>query len=149
VIKEVEAEAIGVAIPDEFKLTFLLRTLAKTVIKHIGECTDGRRSRYTGSAFDLSTADESLPTYERIAYFLRKILKCQTRDASLLMGISDAQVETLFSMARRRIEEVEEVPRSERHLVTCSASVEMGLSIFGGVKQISTAMEGLRAAFGP
>lgn len=130
VVKQVEAEAIEVAVPDEFKRTFLLRTLVKAVIKHIGECAYGARLRYTDSAFEISLAGENLPTYERIAYFLRQILKCQTRDASLLMGVSDAQVETLLSFARRRLEVTEALPRSHA-LGVGTASVEIGLPCLG------------------
>lgn len=125
-LKRVEAEAIEVAVPDEFKLTFLLRTLVKAVIKHIGECTYGTRPRYTDSVFEISLTDENLPTYERIAYFLRQILKCQIRDASLLMGITDVQVETLLSYARKRLEVAEAVPRPETHLVIGTAPVGIG-----------------------
>lgn len=131
VVKQVEAEAIEVAVPDEFKRTFLLRTLVKAAIKHVGECTYGTRPRYADSGFDISLADENLPTYERIAYFLCQILKCQTRDASLLMGVSDAQVETLLSFAHKRLEVTKALPRSDAHLGSGTASVEIGLPCLG------------------
>lgn len=131
VVKQVEAEAIEVAVLDRFKRTFSFRTLVKAVIKHIGECTYGTRPRYTDSAFEISLADENLPTYERIAYCLRQTLKCQTRDASLLMGVSDAQVEALLSFTRKRLEATQALPRSETHLGIGTASVEIGLPCLG------------------
>jgi len=40
-------------------------------------------------------------------YFMRDILEYCTRDTSLMIGITDAQVEKLLSFARRRIDMTE------------------------------------------
>jgi hypothetical protein len=146
VIKQAEKEVIGTVVLDEFKLSFLLRTLVKMVIKHVDKCTYGTRARYTDSDFEDATADEGLPTYERIAYFLRQILKCQTRDASLLMGVSDTQVETLFCFACRRLEMGKAVSRPEMRLATGTAFVGIAPSIPAKANRVTAAVEGFQAA---
>ena len=100
ILAKVEAEVRERAVPDDFKLRFLARALVRNVIQHLHECTQHKET------FLPPTEDSSaeIPTQERLVYFMRDILEYCTRDTSLLIGITDAQVEKLLSFARKRID---------------------------------------------
>jgi len=106
ILAKVEAEVREWSVPDEFKLGFLTRTLVRNVIEHLRECARERETQY-GPAHDSANSDANLTVQERVVYFLRDILEYSTRDTSLLIGITDAQVERLLSLARRRIDMTE------------------------------------------
>jgi len=106
ILSNVEAEVRERSVPDEFKLRFLTRTLMRHVIQHLQECTHENESAYR-SAQDFAASVTELPAQERLVYFMRDILEYSTRDASLLIGISDARVEQLLSFARKRIDMTE------------------------------------------
>jgi len=103
IIAEIESEVRDRSVPDEFKLRFLSRALVRKVVKHLRECTQQRESS-PGSSEDWSNSAESLPAQERLVYFMRDVLEYCTRDTSLMIGITDAQVDKLLSFARRRID---------------------------------------------
>ena len=104
ILTQVECKARGVIVPDEFKVSYLLRTLVQTVIPHLRQCSRRSSAFDPNSSVNCLIAVDRLTTEERLVYFLREILEYRARDASLLLGISDAQVEKLLSFARRRIE---------------------------------------------
>ena len=103
IVAAVEVEVRERFVPEEFKLRFMMRTLVRKVIEHLRECglpTQGSQD------YDLAVPDgmANIPVQERLVYFMRDILECSTRDTSLLIGITDAQVKRLLSFARRRID---------------------------------------------
>lgn len=99
-LAKVDAEVRDRSVPDEFKLRFMVRVLIQHVIRHMRECTQGREEQEAESQ---GSSCES-PSLERLVYFLRDILEYSARDTSLLIGISDAQTQSLLRMTRRRIE---------------------------------------------
>lgn len=106
ILAKVEAEVRGRSVPDEFKLRFMVRVLVRHVIQHMRESTQIAETMRAKS-HDSPTSGKSAPPLERLVYFMRDILEYSTRDASLLMGITDARVEELLSFARRRIDMTE------------------------------------------
>ena len=105
ILAKVEAEVRERSVADEFKLRFLTRTLVRSVIQHLRECTHQRNVSHSTPQGN-SVAE--IPAQERLVYFMHEILEYSTRDASLLIGMTDAQVEKLLSFARRRIDMAEE-----------------------------------------
>jgi len=106
ILGKVEAEVRGRSVPNEFKLRFLTRALVRRAIQHLRECTQGTESSCS-LAQDSPKCAATLTAQERVVYFLRDILEYPTRDTSLLIGITDAQVEKLLSFARKRIDMTE------------------------------------------
>jgi hypothetical protein len=104
ILAKVEAEVRGRSVEDEFKLRFLTRTLIRHVIQHLCECTSQRNASHSPAR---RNAVIETPEQERLVYFMRDILEYSTRDTSLLIGMTDAQVEKLLSFARRRIDMTE------------------------------------------
>jgi len=106
ILAKIESEVRDRSVPDEFKLRFLSRTLVRHVIQHLRECS---RQRETSPDFteDSPTSAAGIPAQERLVYFMRDILEYCTRDTSLLIGMTDAQVEKLLSFARKRIDMTE------------------------------------------
>lgn len=98
----VEAEVRDRSVPDKFKQRFMLRVLVQHVIQHMRESTRTAEIMRAGSYSSISA--ESSPSLERLIYFLRDILEYSTRDAALLVGFPDAQVEKVLSFARQRID---------------------------------------------
>ena len=103
ILAEIDSEVRDRFVPDDFKLRFLSRALVRKVIKHLRDRTHQRESS-PASAEDWSNSAESLPAQERLVYFMRDILEYCARDTSLMIGITDAQVEKLLSSASRRID---------------------------------------------
>ncbi|MGA7109922.1 MAG: sigma factor-like helix-turn-helix DNA-binding protein [Terracidiphilus sp.] len=108
ILANAEAEARERSVPDDFKLRFLVRTLVRNVIHHLRACAQTSEG-LPRSAQDCLNPCEEIPAQERLVYFMRDILEYSTRDVSLLIGITDAQVETLRSFARKRIDRAEEL----------------------------------------
>ena len=106
ILAKVEAEVRERSVPNEFKLSFLTRTLVRNVIQHLRECTQERESSSRHAQGSPNTP-ANLTVQERMVYFMRDILEYSTRDTSLLIGITDAQVERLLSFARRQIDMTE------------------------------------------
>jgi len=104
ILAEVEAEVREQSVADEFKLRVLTRTLVRRVIQHLRKCTDQEDTSRLPAERD--TVAE-IPAQERLVYFMRDILEYSTRDTSLLIGMTDTQVEKLLSFARRRIDMTE------------------------------------------
>lgn len=104
----VEADITDTQVPDEFKLRFLVRFLVRSAIRHLREC---QRCAESSNLPSEGPSRSSFPSEERIVYFLRDILEYSRRDTSLLVGVSDAQVDRLLSFARRRLD-IEEGPTS-------------------------------------
>lgn len=102
ILAKVESEARERSVPDDFKLRFLSRTLIRNAIQHLRECASEREA--SPRSTDSQTSVPSLPPQERLVYFMRDMLEYCTRDTSLLIGITDAQVEQLLSIARKRID---------------------------------------------
>jgi DNA-directed RNA polymerase specialized sigma24 family protein len=94
------------SVTDEFKLRYMERVLARHVIRHMREHVQITETIHAAPR-DSSAFAGSQPPLERLVYFLRDILEYSTRDASLLMGITDAQVTTLLSTARKRVDTYE------------------------------------------
>lgn len=105
ILAKVETEVRERSVPDEFKLPFLLRTLVRNVILHLRGCSQSKGT-WERSAED-SSAVAYIPGQERLVYFMRDILEYSTRNTSLMIGITDAQVEKLLSFARKRIDMTE------------------------------------------
>ncbi len=105
ILAKVETEVRERSVPDEFKLRFLTRALVRNVILHLHDCAQSQQTSLR-SAED-SSAAAYVPAQERLVYFMRDILEYSTRDTSLLIGITDAQVEKLLSFARKRIDMTE------------------------------------------
>ena len=103
ILAAVEVEVRERFVPEEFKLRFMMRTLVRKVIEHLRECLDLTESSQNCNLVVLNGAGD-IPAQERLVYFMRDILEFSTRDTSLLIGITDAQVESLLSFARRRID---------------------------------------------
>lgn len=110
VLEELTNAANWSAVPDEFKVGYLLRVLVQTVIGHIRQCTEIPNSARFSSDSDVLAVAEGLPTKERLVYFLRETLNCRTRDTSLMLDVSDAHVEELFGSARERVERYHQDP---------------------------------------
>ena len=104
IVAKVESEVRERSVADEFKLGFLTRTLVRNVIQHLRECTNQRKASHSPAQGN-SVAE--IPAQERLVYFMRDILDYSTRDTSLLIGMTDAQVEKLLSFARKRIDMTE------------------------------------------
>lgn len=104
ILANVDAEVRERSVADEFKHRFLMRTLVRSVIQHLRECTNQRSG--SDSLAQGNSVDDA-PAQERLVYFMRDILAYSTRDTSLLIGMTDAQVERLLSFARRRIDMTE------------------------------------------
>lgn len=103
ILEKVEADVKHQSVPDEFKLRFMVRALMRRVIQHLSEHVQSA----DGSGGELAKAPapgKSLPAMERLVYCMRDILEYPTRDVSLLIGITDAQVQKLLSYARRRLD---------------------------------------------
>jgi DNA-directed RNA polymerase specialized sigma24 family protein len=107
ILAKVAAELKGATVPDNFRLRFMVRVMVRKTIDHLRECDD-TSSRPLSTATDLSL--KAIPARERLVYFLRDTLEYSKRDTSLLIGISDAQVDELLSLARERINMLEEPP---------------------------------------
>jgi hypothetical protein len=104
IVAKIEAEVRDRWVADEFKLRFLMRTLVRSVIHHLRECIHEEVDLHS------PTKDDSfgeIPTQERLVYFMRDILEYSTRDTALLIGMTDAQVEEILSLVRRRIDMTE------------------------------------------
>lgn len=100
---KIEAEAKDRSVPDEFKQSFMLRVLARNVILHMRESTRTAEVMQACSYGSSISANGALPL-ERLVYFLRDILEYSTRNTALLVGFTDAQVEKLLCLARKRID---------------------------------------------
>jgi hypothetical protein len=103
ILAKVEADVKNQSVPDEFKLRYIERVLARHVIQHMRGHAHEAQGADAG-AHDSLAFPGTAPPMERLVYFLRDILEYSTRDTSLLMGITDAQVEKLLSAARKRID---------------------------------------------
>src|SRR4051794_11987443 len=101
ILAKVESEVRERSVADEFKLRFLIRTLVRIVIQHLRECS--HQGNVSHSPAQGNSVAE-IPTQERLVYFMRDVLDYSTRDTSLLIGMTDAQVEKLLSFVRRRID---------------------------------------------
>jgi hypothetical protein len=104
ILAKVEADVRERPVADEFKLRFLMRSLVRSAIQHLHECTNQRNASHSPAQ---SNSGAEIPAQERLVYFMRDILEYSTRDTSLLIGMTDAQVEKLLSFARRRIDMTE------------------------------------------
>lgn len=102
ILAKVEAEVRERSVPDEFRFRFLARALVRNVIQHLRGCAYSQKT-YDHTAQDSATV-AAIPAQERLVYFMRDILEYCTRDTSLLIGITDAQVEKLLSFARKQID---------------------------------------------
>jgi hypothetical protein len=81
----------------------MLRVLVRHVIQHMRESTRTAEIMHA-SSYDSSISFNGAPPLERLIYFLRDILEYPIRDAALLVGFPDAQVENVLSFARKRID---------------------------------------------
>lgn len=106
ILGRVEVEVGERCVADDFKHRFLLRTLVRTVIEHLTECTHQWESTQV-RALKSRNLVANIPGLERLVYFARDILEYSTRDTSLLIGITDARVEELLLSARKRIDMAE------------------------------------------
>lgn len=106
VLAKVETEVREWRVPDDFKLRFLVRTLVRNVIQHLRDCTQ-QSEGLSWATQDRPISLSNMPAQERLVYFMRDILEYSTRDTSLLIGITDSQVEGLLSFARKRIDMAE------------------------------------------
>lgn len=104
-LTRVEAQVRDRFVPEEFKHGFLVRTLIRTVIEHLRECSGRKKASH--SAAESWDVFPGIPQQERLIYFMRDILEYSTRDTSLLIGITDSQVEKLLSSARKHIDMTE------------------------------------------
>lgn len=95
ILAAVEVEVRERFVPEEFKLRFMMRTLVRKVIEHLRECLDLTESSQNCNLV-VSNGAGDIPAQERLVYFMRDILEFSTRDTSLLIGITDAQVESLL-----------------------------------------------------
>jgi hypothetical protein len=100
---KVEAEVRDRSVPDKFKQRFMLRVLVRNVIQHMRESIRTAEMMHAIS-YDSSISFNGAPPLERLIYFLRDILEYPTRDAALLVGFPDAQVEKVLLFARKRID---------------------------------------------
>jgi len=103
ILERVEADVKHQSVPDEFKLRFMMRALMRRVIQHLREHAQTANGMDSESA-EVPAPGKSLPAMERLVYCMRDILEYPTRDVSLLIGITDAQVERLLSYARKRLD---------------------------------------------
>jgi DNA-directed RNA polymerase specialized sigma24 family protein len=106
ILTTVEEEVRERTVPDEFKSRFLVRALVRSVIQHLRQCAQPSEA-LCNLAPEYANSVATLRAQERLVYFMRDILEYSTRDSSLLMGITDAQVEKLLALARKRIDMTE------------------------------------------
>lgn len=104
ILTKVDAEVKDATVPDNFRLRFMVRIMVRKAIDHMRECNDPS-GKPLSTTTDLSL--KTIPVQERLVYFLRDILEYSKRDTSLLIGISDVQVDELLSLARKRIDMLE------------------------------------------
>ena len=69
ILAKVEAEVRERSVADEFKPRFLIRTLVRSVIQHLRECTNQRNASHFPIRGD-SAAE--IPVQERLVYFMRR-----------------------------------------------------------------------------
>jgi hypothetical protein len=102
-------------VPEAFRLRFALRTAVKSTIAHVEQC-DRARTEAAHDSNDRSDASlvRSLPLPERFVYFLIDRLSYSRREVSLLVGVSDLQIERSLAQARKHISTVLEVERENR-----------------------------------
>jgi hypothetical protein len=103
ILAKVEAEVRSRSVPDEFKLPSMVRIMVQLVIEHMRDRSQTSDARHA-STDDARSSTSNAPKLERLVYFLRDILEYSTREAALLIGITDAQVDELLSFARKRID---------------------------------------------
>lgn len=102
ILANIEAEVRERSVPNDFKFRFLVRTLVQQAIKHWrerilqSECPEP-------SASDSTSSTPDIPVEKRLVYLMRDILRYSTRETSLLIGMTDAHVESLLSFARTRV----------------------------------------------
>ena len=104
ILTKVDAEVKDATVPDNFRLRFMVRIMVQKAIDHMRECND-TSGKPLSATTDLSL--KAVPVQARLVYFLRDILEYSKRDTSLLIGISDVQVDKLLSLARKRIDMLE------------------------------------------
>ncbi len=109
-LAKVEAEVKDRSVPDAFKYRFMVRVLVRHVIEHVQDRTQVMESAHIHSSVCAGSAGH-FPAWERLVYFMRDILGYSKRETSLLIGTTDADVEKLLSLARKRID-MYEGPRS-------------------------------------
>ena len=114
ILAKVDAEVRERFVAEGFKLRFLARTLVRNVIQHLRECPHRNESPRSDVEVAPHPAAE-IPEQERLVYFMRDILEYSTRDTSLLIGVTDAQVEKLLAFARKRIDLTEGPSSLEIH----------------------------------
>lgn len=102
-LAKVEATVKDSFVPDGFKQRFMVRALVKLVIEHTREHTHASEAIHDNSA-DLAISPRPPDAAERLVYFMRDILEYSTRETSLLIGTTDAQVEKLLTLARKQID---------------------------------------------
>lgn len=118
-LSRVEADVRERFVPEEFKHRFLLRTLVRIVIQHLQECSGQTKVSHNVAEGSTNLFPE-IPQQERLVYFMRDILEYSTRDTSLLLGKTDSQVESLLSIARKRIDMTEGPSSTEIQMPDCT-----------------------------
>ena len=103
VLAKVAQDLRGRLVPDNFKFRCMLRVLVQHAIQYMGKMGQVQDTMHASSDESRGSA-RHLPVLERLVYFLRDVLEYSRRDTSLLIGITDAQVDALLSAARRRID---------------------------------------------
>lgn len=106
-LKEVYEEFLNAYICRGFEYAFALRSIARRAIAHLqhlpGTSEGVLQCNHSDRVHEKEFHLKSLPWPERAAYFLREVLGYSRRDASLLIGMSDTNVDQFLSFGRRRI----------------------------------------------
>lgn len=104
IAKQALEELGGSYVPERFQYEYAQRIVVQGALRHLRACPMTREDDCSpetdhSAAFSV----KALPLQERVVLFLRDVLDYSRSDVSLLVGISDVQVDRLLSLARGRV----------------------------------------------
>jgi DNA-directed RNA polymerase specialized sigma24 family protein len=107
ILDEAAANLEGSSVRDPFAQVAAIRAVVKAAIAHNREAATSRIEAELPDpaqhAFSGDSLVGMLPWRERAVYFLREVLRYSRRNTALLLGMSDADIDQIYELARRRI----------------------------------------------
>ena len=107
ILDEAAATLEGSSVRDPFAQVAAIRAVVKAAIAHNREADDSRIEAELRGPAQHAFSGASLvglqPWRERAAYFLREVLRYSRRNTALLLGMSDADIDQIYELARGRI----------------------------------------------
>jgi hypothetical protein len=106
-LDEAAANLEGSSVRDPFAQVAAIRAVVKAAIAHNREaansCIEAELPGPAQHVFSGDSLVEMLPWRERAVHFLREVLHYSRRNTALLLGMSDADIDQIHELARRRI----------------------------------------------